>query len=105
MQKQRIDTVQFKTAGRLLQKQSVQQDISHSRYIAAAVHIKKKSFYDTLSAIGSWMYDWNSNLSMDLDTVIIAQKLVIGILCPFSDKLREVMAHGSIFQFMVQGLD
>ena len=94
MRKQRIDTVRLKLL------KIATKVINSARYITFKLCSScpyKEEFYDTLSAIGKLNVQLEQQLSTNLDSVIIAQKLVIGILCPFSDKLREVMAAWIIF--------
>ena len=94
MRKQRIDTVRLKLL-------KIATKVIHSaRYITFKLCSScpyKEEFYDTLSAIGKLNVQLEQQLSTNLDSLIIAQKFVIGILCPFSDELREVMAAWIIF--------
>ena len=94
MRKQRIDTVRLKLL-------KIATKVVHSaRYITFKLCSNcpyKEEFYDTLSAIGKLNVQLEQQLLTNLDSLIIAQKLVIGILCPFSDELREVMAAWIIF--------
>ena len=103
MRKQRIDTVRLKLL-------KIAEKVVHSaRYITFKLCSScpyKEEFYDTLSAIGKLDVQLEQQPSMDLDSMIIAQKLVIGILCPFFlTNWEKLWLHGSFFQFMVQGLD
>ena len=94
MRKQRIDTVRLKLL-------KIAAKVVHSaRYITFKLCSScpyKEEFYDTLSAIGKLNVQLEQQLLTNLDSLIIAQKLVIGILCPFTDELREVMAAWIIF--------